>query len=323
MYKNLQLSRNHHLAEASIIIPAHNRAGVISEAIKSVLDQTSPQVVPIVVDDGSTDETLSVALSFSDSVTVLSGPNKGVSAARNAGIRAAKSSFIGLLDSDDILEEDFLFHALRSARSSNAVMTFGPWRWSDGNRKVAPTAFRDPASLIKAFNDGYSPATGSILWRKSFIESIGLYNEELSYAEDHEIYFRALSRNPETALFDKSCFVARDVPGLSRLSYPSRTSLLDGLKAANLILNHLLAADLDRMEALKFVKARIYGIMRGAAASSLEDVYLFAEREYKAIGGKGHIGSTAHVLLCSLIGLPQKERMSRFARDLIRSRKEI
>jgi glycosyltransferase involved in cell wall biosynthesis len=87
----------------SVILPVHNRADVLGRAIRSVLDQTLKDFELIVVDDGSTDESVAVAKSFDDPrIKIIElGTNRGGNAARNAGVRAAGTPLTAFLDSDD------------------------------------------------------------------------------------------------------------------------------------------------------------------------------------------------------------------------------
>jgi glycosyltransferase involved in cell wall biosynthesis len=85
----------------SVILPTYNRGWILVEAVESVLGQDYANLELIVVDDGSTDNTKGLLLSFEDRITVIRQANRGVSAARNAGIRAATGELLALLDSDD------------------------------------------------------------------------------------------------------------------------------------------------------------------------------------------------------------------------------
>jgi glycosyltransferase involved in cell wall biosynthesis len=87
----------------SVVIPTYNRAHLVSRAIQSVLDQTYRDFELIIVDDGSTDNTEEVVRAFHDArIIYLKQPsNRGVSAARNAGIKAAQGNYIAFQDSDD------------------------------------------------------------------------------------------------------------------------------------------------------------------------------------------------------------------------------
>ena len=90
-------------AKISVVLPVHNRADVLPRAIRSVLDQTLGDFELIIVDDGSSDESVEVAGAFKDErIKVIElGCNQGGNAARNAGVRAASATLIAFLDSDD------------------------------------------------------------------------------------------------------------------------------------------------------------------------------------------------------------------------------
>lgn len=96
----------------SVIIPAYNAQSYLEACVRSVLHQSEPDWEIILVDDGSTDHTGEIcacyAARYPQKITVLRQRNAGLSAARNAGIRAAKGEYLLLLDSDDILTDDAL-----------------------------------------------------------------------------------------------------------------------------------------------------------------------------------------------------------------------
>lgn len=85
----------------SVIIPTFNRASIVGEAIESVLSQSRPPKEVIVVDDGSTDDTLRQLEAFGDRIIVVSQANAGAAAARNAGAARATGDWIAFNDSDD------------------------------------------------------------------------------------------------------------------------------------------------------------------------------------------------------------------------------
>lgn len=85
----------------SVVIPTYNRGYIIGDAIENVLHQTYPSLDVIVVDDGSTDNTRAVVAQFGPRVRYFHQPNRGVSGARNLGLRQAAGQYIALLDSDD------------------------------------------------------------------------------------------------------------------------------------------------------------------------------------------------------------------------------
>src|ERR1700744_3507890 len=91
----------------SIIIPVYNSEKYLSDAIQSAINQTWSDTEIIIIDDGSTDNSLQVAQQFiSEKVKIFHQENKGASVARNYGLTKAKGDYIQFLDADDILSNN-------------------------------------------------------------------------------------------------------------------------------------------------------------------------------------------------------------------------
>src|ERR1700694_2704930 len=120
----------------SIIIPARNAALYLECCLNSLLEQTYPHWEVIVVENGSTDETLSLAMSFEDTrIRVFSIPGRGVSNARNFGIGQSKEDFLIFLDADDWLAADALQVMAKSIIShyDDAIAWVGGYLFVDSN----------------------------------------------------------------------------------------------------------------------------------------------------------------------------------------------
>jgi len=94
----------------SVVIPSYNRRHTLERALRSVIEQTSAVDEIILVDDGSTDDSAAMTAQLFPDVKLIRQSNRGVSAARNSGIRAARHDWIALLDSDD----SWLAHKIQS-----------------------------------------------------------------------------------------------------------------------------------------------------------------------------------------------------------------
>ncbi|MGK0446277.1 MAG: glycosyltransferase involved in cell wall biosynthesis [Polaribacter sp.] len=93
----------------SIIIPLYNKSAYIEKAVKSVLAQTFAHFELIIVNDGSTDESVNIVQQFTDlRIRIINQPNLGVSSARNKGINKASYDYIAFLDADDWWDKNFL-----------------------------------------------------------------------------------------------------------------------------------------------------------------------------------------------------------------------
>src|SRR5208337_1705827 len=89
------------MAKVSVVIPVYNGAATISCALASVFAQSYSDYEVVVLDDGSTDDTASVLAGYGDRIRVISQRNRGLSAARNAGVRASGGEYVAFLDDDD------------------------------------------------------------------------------------------------------------------------------------------------------------------------------------------------------------------------------
>ena len=114
----------------SVVIPCYKQAHFLGHAIESVQRQTYPAVEIIVVDDGSPDGTRAVVESF-PAVNYVRQENKGLSAARNRGLRESQGSYLVFLDADDLLLPDAVAAGLQTLYASGPEYAFvsGHYRW--------------------------------------------------------------------------------------------------------------------------------------------------------------------------------------------------
>jgi len=179
----------------SIIIPCYNNEKYVGEAIESALGQTYTPTEVIVIDDGSTDDSLEVIRSFGKEVTWRTGENKGVSAARNKGLRLASGKFVKFLDADDLLPEEAIATQVQQAKKieENEAIVFGDSRQVNQSGNIqGRSSFRslreseDPISYILTVNPGVSFP----LHRREHLCEIGGFDEELPWAEDYDLHLR-------------------------------------------------------------------------------------------------------------------------------------
>ena len=133
----------------SVVIPTYNREGTLPRAIASVLAQTAADIEIVVVDDGSTDNTAAVARAIDDPrVTYVGQPNRGVSAARNAGAAVATGEFLVFLDSDDELLPDAIA-TLEAAAAGHDLVVSGVVKVSP-DRKRWRAVVPEPVDLLRS-----------------------------------------------------------------------------------------------------------------------------------------------------------------------------
>ncbi|UQZ91040.1 glycosyl transferase [Deltaproteobacteria bacterium Smac51] len=195
----------------SVIIPTYNRAATIERAVRSVLDQDYVPLELIVVDDGGADETpgLLAALATDPRLTVLRQDNRGVSAARNLGIKSSQGPLLCFLDSDD----EWLPGKLAAQVEFMAANPLSPLvqtqeRWIRNGRRVNPgrkhlkragDIFLDSVKLCLI-----SPS--AVMLRRSLLDEVGLFDETLPAAEDYDLWLRILRLHP-AGLIDRELVI--------------------------------------------------------------------------------------------------------------------
>jgi glycosyltransferase involved in cell wall biosynthesis len=182
----------------SVIIPTYNRAKLLGRAIQSVLDQTYQDFELFIVDDASTDDTESLVQSFNSPKIryIRHRQNKGISGARNTGIRSAGGDYIALQDSDDEWLPDKLekqMRALAAAPPEVGIAYTGFYMIRGKKRKYLPSASITPkdGDIFRSIIQGeylVSPQT-TVIKRECF-EKCGLFDERLPALEDWEMSLR-------------------------------------------------------------------------------------------------------------------------------------
>jgi glycosyltransferase involved in cell wall biosynthesis len=163
------------------IIPVFNRAAMLREAVSSVLAQTWRPIEIIVVDDGSSDDTLAVAQEVAarhpEIVRVLSQPNSGPGAARQTGLEAARGEFIQFLDSDDLLlPQKFALQVAGLRDDADAGISYGKTYTRDhGVRSTVPAqrSAQQHRTIFPALLEGRIWETSTPLYRRDAVEQIG------------------------------------------------------------------------------------------------------------------------------------------------------
>lgn len=183
----------------SVIIPTYNRASWICEAVDSVLSQTVSPLEVIVIDDGSNDDTPERLRIYENRITVLTQTNKGVSAARNAGIKVARGRYIALLDSDDFWEKDKLAFQLDFFRKNpDALICQTGEIWIRNGKRVNPMAKHKKLSgmIFEPSLRLCLVSPSAVMIKRELLDSVGLFDESLPACEDYDLWLRIACRYP-------------------------------------------------------------------------------------------------------------------------------
>lgn len=176
----------------SIVIPCYNQARYLSDAIRSVREQTRCAIECIVVDDGSKDGTGELAAELG--AIVVRQANRGVSAARNAGLSVARGDFIVFLDADDVLLPDAVARgagALVAEPDAAAVVSRCEVMAEDGTPLPVRHHAIEPSNLYRGWlsrNFVWTP--GAAMFRRTALAEIGGFCTDYGPAADYAIYLR-------------------------------------------------------------------------------------------------------------------------------------
>jgi glycosyltransferase involved in cell wall biosynthesis len=181
----------------SVITPAYNAGPFLAETISSVLLQTFENLELLIVDDGSTDDTLEQALRWARTdarIRVVANPHVGISHARNTAMAQARGEFFALLDSDDVWLPTYLAEQMAIfTESPQAGVVAGNAFNLGGRCDGQPFNKMGPArtiSLLDMIEQERAVCVMSV-FRRAVYERIGAFDEQLDRNEDYDFWLRA------------------------------------------------------------------------------------------------------------------------------------
>lgn len=183
----------------SIIIPLFNKQNAIKRAVYSALSQTYADIEVVIVDDGSTDNSCVEVSQINDArVKLIHQENKGVSNARNMGIKYAQGEWILFLDADDLLLPNCVSSLLKAYQRYKTPIVVGRTYIYDQKANVRPFNLNGSSGLVKnifkdIFFEKLYVRMGNSIFKKNIFESFA-FDEKLTRYEDFELFFK-LFRN--------------------------------------------------------------------------------------------------------------------------------
>ncbi len=196
----------------SVVIAAFNAERTVVSAVRSALSQTAADLEVIVVDDGSTDSTAAVASGIDDPrVAVVRQENRGLAAARNAGIAHARGSYVSFLDSDDLWLPDYLELAgagLDTSRTVGFAYTDAyAFESSSGRVRIetpsgemwapVPPPTDHDAFLLELLKRNFVYVSTTV--RRSVLNELGCFDERLRRSPDYDLWLRIVRAGYDAA----------------------------------------------------------------------------------------------------------------------------
>ena len=177
----------------SIVTPSYNQGRFIRRTIESVLSQSYPRVEYVVIDGGSTDETVDILRSYGSRLRWISEKDHGQSHAINKGMDMLTGEILAYLNSDDVLAPDAVAKAVSYfEQNPNCSMIYGRAHYIDADDNVTGDYYTKPFSPAELINDCMicQPA---VFWRYEIASIIGKFNENLHYTMDYEYWLRMMN----------------------------------------------------------------------------------------------------------------------------------
>ncbi len=262
------------MIKISIIIPAYNVEGYVQRAIESALNQTIQDKEIIVVNDGSTDNTLHVLQKFSKDIIVIDKKNEGVSVARNVGLEKSQGEYICYLDADDfyvsktILEE---FYAMSKQNDLDVIR--GAYKIFDETKNEYKEHLAPNFPKINKVLSGQEFLVGSIKYsfnevvpwlglykRKYLIDNNLMFPKGIAYEEDQLMFLKAMLLNGKFMQTDKYfyTYVYRQSSCARNLDFSKAKDVAFIVKEElNLITNQKLTKEVKKAS-LKYCSSSFY-----------------------------------------------------------------
>jgi glycosyltransferase involved in cell wall biosynthesis len=178
----------------TVVIPNYNHGRYIGETIDHIVRQTFEDWELVVVDDGSTDDSLDVLSRYQPRVQVIRAGHHGPAAARNRAIEATDSEYIAFMDADDLCEAGKFELQMRRLEGEQLDLVASALSFIDAMGWPIPGLWASPpnarngywASLLERNWIG----TPSVMLRRSVLETTGLFDTQFSHAEDYDLWLR-------------------------------------------------------------------------------------------------------------------------------------
>lgn len=209
----------------SIITVCYNSSETIGDTIKSIANQSYKNVEYIIVDGASKDNTIEIVKSYGSVVTkCISEKDNGIYDAMNKGIQLATGDVVGILNADDVLNNEFVLEKIASAFESNSVdACYGDLKYVRKDDLTKVVRFWKSGKYTDGkFYYGWMPPHPTFYVRRSVYSRLGLYRTDMPSASDYELMLRYIHVNKIRLHYIEEVIVLMREGGLSNRSFKHR-----------------------------------------------------------------------------------------------------
>ena len=217
----------------SIITATFNSAKTLKDTIQSVLRQTNKDFEYLIIDGGSTDETIDIVKSyeseFSGRLKWVSEKDEGIYDAMNKGIKMASGDVVGILNSDDYFTSDDILQTVDNAFKSHEIdAIYGDIHFiRDGNPQKCVRYYSSRMFRPFWLRFGFMPAHPSFYCKREVFEKAGLYSLDYKIGADYEMMVRLFKKYRIKSQYINKDFVTMRTGGASNNNVRSRITLIN------------------------------------------------------------------------------------------------
>lgn len=192
----------------SIVIPAYNVERTVRETLESVVNQSYKGLEVIIVDDGSTDNTFNIITEFAkdySNIQVFKKYNEGLPATRNYGFQFVSGEYLLFLDADDILDESYVTSCIEQFQKNNQLdIVYTQTQFFERETGILELATFSKQTILRT-----NCFTATAMMKSDNFKTIGLYDTNLKFAEDWEMWIRMTQDFDNVYKIDKPLFYYR------------------------------------------------------------------------------------------------------------------
>ena len=265
----------------SVVIPSYNRKEFLKRSIDSAINQTKKPFEIIVVDDGTTDGTETMIKSDYDFVKFIKQKNKGVSAARNIGIKVSIGEWICFLDSDDEWKRDKLEKQINAMKSNPDYKFFHSNEiWIKNGLRINQKKKHKKygGDIFDKCLDMCRISPSSVMINKTVFDEVGNFNENLVVCEDYELWLRICDKY--RVFFIDEPLIIKYGGHQGQLSYSIESIENHRIKA----LEHLILGNLNRKNkrhAIQMLLSKLNIYLKGLVKRRKNDEIAVYEEKIK------------------------------------------
>lgn len=207
----------------SIITIAYNSEDTIEDTIQSVINQSYTQIEYIIIDGGSTDNTLNIINKYKDQIhNIISEPDKGIYDAMNKGVNLANGELVGILNSDDFYSHnDVIKNIAKAIGDYDSVYADLVYVDRENTNKII-RYWKSGTYTKGSFLKGWMPPHPTFFLRKKIYNQFGTYNLSLKSAADYELMLRMIHKEQISTTYHPETITKMRVGGQSNASLTNR-----------------------------------------------------------------------------------------------------